>query len=158
LPYAPFVERLGVLGFDAAGVRAARSLPFVYVFGRSHFAVSFYGANIFPDTISIALEQPGTRELVTGKFVIEVRENPSELWLAVELASRGAGPGEAAAGAPLAEAIAGGVVDVLLRLNSEFANYVPVERRRPRVTLWPPGHPEYFPAGVKHRYSRPASS
>jgi phenylacetate-CoA ligase len=41
-----------------------------------------------------------------------------------------------------------------MRLNSEFAHYVPAERRRPRVTLWPAGHAEYFPVGVKHRYSR----
>jgi phenylacetate-CoA ligase len=39
-------------------------------------------------------------------------------------------------------------------LNSEFTHYVPKARQRPLVTLWPPGHPAYFPVGVKHRYSR----
>jgi phenylacetate-CoA ligase len=52
------------------------------------------------------------------------------------------------------ERVADAVTEVLLRLNSEFAHYVPAPRQRPRVTLWPPGHPEYFPVGVKHRYSR----
>ena len=42
----------------------------------------------------------------------------------------------------------------LLRLNSEFANYVPAEYRVAHVTLRPAGDPEYFPIGVKHRYTR----
>jgi phenylacetate-CoA ligase len=42
----------------------------------------------------------------------------------------------------------------LLRLNSEFAHYVPADRQRPRVELAPLGDPTYFPIGVKHRYTR----
>ncbi|HEX7843191.1 MAG TPA: hypothetical protein VF469_37225 [Kofleriaceae bacterium] len=160
LPYADLIARLGRMGFDAeaearrGGPRGVRPLPFVYVFGRSHFAVSYYGANVFPDTVIIGLEQPTVRELVTGKFVLEVREDDDsnrELWIAVELSAAGAGapPG------PLRDALAESILAVLLRLNSEFANYVPAARQRPRITLWPTGHPEYFPVGVKHRYSRP---
>lgn len=159
-PYAALIARLGELGFDAeacarrGGPRGVRPLPFVYVFGRSHFAVSYYGANVFPDTVTIGLEQPAIRDLVTGKFVLEVREDERrdrQLWIAVELSARGAGspPG------PLGDAVAESILAVLLRLNSEFAHYVPTERQRPRITLWPTGHPEYFPVGVKHRYSRP---
>jgi phenylacetate-CoA ligase len=158
--YGEMLDRLRALGFDAEaavrphGERAIRRLPFVYVFGRSHFAVSYYGANIFPEMIGVALEQPATREWVTGKFVMEVEEDlgrDRELHVAVELApSRGsAQPPES-----LADLAAEAMLAALMRLNSEFANYVPAERRRPRVTLWPAGHPEYFPVGVKHRYSR----
>ena len=53
-----------------------------------------------------------------------------------------------------AEAIADCVLAQLLRLNSEFAHYTPPERRRPRIELKPAGDPEWFPAGVKHRYTR----
>ena len=35
-----------------AGLRARRQ-PFVYVFGRANFTLSFFGANIFPETISL---------------------------------------------------------------------------------------------------------
>ncbi len=121
------------------------------MFGRSHFAVSYYGANVFPDTVSIGLEQPETRAFVTGKFVLEVKEDEQrnrQLSIAVELA-----PGTEAEPI-LCDKIAEAVLAVLLRLNSEFANYVPAERRRPLVTLWPTGHPEYFPVCVKHRYAR----
>ena len=157
VPYRVMIERLRDFGFDAeqaawkSGATRLHRLPFVYVFGRSHFAVSYYGANIFPDTVSIGLEQPETRAFVTGKFVLEVQEDERrdrQLSVAVELA-----PG-AVAEAALGDQLAQSMLAVLLRLNSEFANYVPPERRLPLVTLWPAGHPEYFPVGVKHRYAR----
>ncbi len=83
---------------------------------------------------------------------MEAREEPDrnrELTIAVELA------GGVEASGDLSQAVAGSVLAQLLRFNSEFANYVPSSRQRPRVTLLPAGHPEYFPVGVKHRYSRP---
>jgi phenylacetate-CoA ligase len=159
IPYAALMATLRRLGFDAeaearrGGSRGVRPLPFVYVFGRSHFAVSYYGANVFPDTVIIGLEQPALREMVTGKFVLEVREDERrdrQLWIAVELSAAGA----AASPGPLADAVGDSILAVLLRLNSEFAGYVPPDRQRPRITLWPSGHPDYFPVGVKHRYSR----
>jgi phenylacetate-CoA ligase len=151
------IARVRELGLDAEaevrrhGERGARPLPFAYVFGRSHLAVSYYGANVFPETVSIALEQPDTREWVTGKFVMEVTEDAHRdrhLAVAVELAP-GAAPGDARA-----SLVADAIVEVLRRLNSEFASYVPPERQRPSVTLRPAGDPEYFPPGVKHRYVR----
>ncbi|MGR9088642.1 MAG: phenylacetate--CoA ligase family protein, partial [Gammaproteobacteria bacterium] len=42
----------------------------------------------------------------------------------------------------------------LQRLNSEFAHYVPPAKQTPRVELLPFGNADYFPAGVKHRYTR----
>ena len=161
LPYPTLIERLRDFGFDAeeearaAGAMRLHRLPFVYVFGRSHFAVSYYGANVFPDTVSIGLEQPHTRAFVTGKFVLEVNEDEQrdrQLTIAVELAPN------VSADPELATQIAQAILAVLLRLNSEFANYVPVERRLPVVTLWPAGHPDYFPVGVKHRYARKQSA
>ena len=50
--------------------------------------------------------------------------------------------------------IAESILAQLRRLNSEFANYVPAEYQLPRVRLAALGDPEYFPLGVKHRYTR----
>jgi phenylacetate-CoA ligase len=50
--------------------------------------------------------------------------------------------------------IANAIRQELLRLNSEFANFVPAQHQMPQVTLAPAGDPEYFPVGVKHRYTR----
>lgn len=126
-------------------------LPFVYVFGRSLFTVSFFGANVYPENVTVGLEQPGISDTVTGKFVIESVEDADRdrmLRITVETA-----PGATADAALIAESVRA----QLVRLNSEFAHYVPVERQLPEVALRPAGDPEYFPAGVKHRYTRPAS-
>lgn len=153
-----FQDMLDVLaghGFDPVAEldtdRGARNMPFVYVFGRSDFTVSYFGANIYPENVTVGLEKTGIKEWVTGKFVIEVIEDANRdqhLSVMVELA-----PGEGAS-AQRRAAMAASIESELLRLNSEFANYVPPERRTPRVTLLDTGDPNYFPAGVKHRYSR----
>jgi phenylacetate-coenzyme A ligase PaaK-like adenylate-forming protein len=142
------VAELG--GPDAHGIRPQ---PFAYVFGRSHFTVSYFGANVYPENVTVGLEQPAVSGWVTGKFVLEVTSdadgNP-HLSVTVELA-----PGEAG-GAARARVLAESVRAQLQRLNSEFAHYVPAGDQLPLVTLRPAGDPEYFPAGVKHRYTRGA--
>ena len=50
--------------------------------------------------------------------------------------------------------IAESILTHLLRLNGEFASYTPAEYRAPRVTLHAAGDAEWFPVGVKHRYTR----
>jgi phenylacetate-CoA ligase len=123
-------------------------LPFVFVFGRSLFTVSFFGANIYPENVTVGLEQPGISEWVTGKFVLETYEDTDrnrQLRITVELAPDRTGDADLPAMA---------IRDQLLRLNSEFAHYVPAERQLPEVVLCPAGDPEYFPVGVKHRYTR----
>ncbi|MBH0780800.1 phenylacetate--CoA ligase family protein [Nocardia bovistercoris] len=126
-------------------------LPFVYVFGRSLHAVSLYGANVFPETVTIGLEQPPASAWVTGKFVLEVPEDADgdvRLRVTVELVpDHIATPDDASA---VAEVIR----DELVRRNSEYANYVPRERHLPEIRLLPVGDPDYFPVGVKHRYTR----
>ena len=69
--HAPMIAFLEHHGFSpkAAG---ARELPFVYVFGRSSLAVSFYRANVYPENIAPALEQRSCASLVTGKFMLQV--------------------------------------------------------------------------------------
>jgi phenylacetate-CoA ligase len=157
LGYDAMLAKLRALGCDPvkavldSGGPAPRRQPFVWVFGRTDFTVSFFGANVFPETISLGLEQPEIRARVTGKFVMQVQEGLADkprLTIAVELAA-GAGGDDA-----FGEAVAAAVLAQLRRLNSEFANYVPAEFQKPLVTLYPTGHPDYFPVGVKHRYSR----
>ena len=126
-------------------------LPFVYVFGRSHFALSFYGANVYPENVAVGLEQPELATLLSGKFVLEVghdAEQNAHLRLTAELLR------DAAATPGLEREVAESVRRELVRSNSEFGAYVPEARRSPEVTLRPFGDPEYFPIGVKHRYTR----
>jgi phenylacetate-CoA ligase len=136
---------------DGMAGRGARPLPFVYVFGRSNFTVSYFGANIYPENITVGLEQDGIASFVTGKFVLQAVEGLDDaphLAIAVELA-----PG-VEADQPKRDSIAQSILAQLLRLNSEFQAYTPPEFRLPRVTLKPTGDPDWFPVGVKHRYTR----
>ena len=143
-------------GFDPLAAladqeRGARPLPFVFVFGRSDFTVSYFGANIYPENITVGLEQPEIAAQVTGKFVLQVAEDADRnrrLFVVVELA-----PGTEETDA-LQNAIAASLRFHLLRLNSEFANYVPASYQTPDVALMPHGDSAYFPLGVKHRYTR----
>ena len=150
--YGEMLDFLAEQGVELDGGGGAEpALPFVYVFGRSHFAVSFYGANVYPENVSAGIEQPEFASLLTGKFVLEVTEDAGRdaaLRLTVELARGAAGRSE------LTERIALSVRREPERLNSEFANYVPAARRTPRVELRAFGDAEYFPVGVKHRYTR----
>jgi phenylacetate-CoA ligase len=156
VPYETMRTFLAEWGFDplmslGEGARGVHPLPFVYVFGRSDFTVSYFGANIYPENVTVGLEQDPVKAWVTGKFVLQVQEDTDRnrrLSVVVELA-----PG-VEAGEERQQAIADSILTHLLRLNGEFANYVPVEYRMPRIALAPTGDPEYFPVGVKHRYTR----
>ncbi|MGH3708285.1 MAG: phenylacetate--CoA ligase family protein, partial [Pseudonocardiaceae bacterium] len=78
----------------------------------------------------------------------EDAEHDRSLAIAVELAPGVAGTAE------MRRRIAQSIADQLRRLNSEFAHYTPPEHQLPQVSLHQAGDPEYFPPGVKHRYSR----
>ena len=160
ISYDTMLEFLAEWGFDPVAnlrsqtqelPRGIHTLPFVYVFGRSNFTVSYFGANIYPENVTVGLEQGGITEWVTGKFVLQVKEDADKnrfLSIVVELA-----PG-VEGGEEQRQAITSSILSQLLRLNSEFANYVPSEYQTPQVTLASMGDSEYFPIGVKHRYTR----
>ncbi len=152
VPFDTMLEFVTSRGFQpGVGQRGHRPMPFAYVFGRADFTISYFGANVYPENVTVGLEQPPIDRWVTGKFVMQVREDDDHntyLSIVVEL-----GPGVAPEPA-MAEAIQQSVLGHLTRLNSEFAHYVPAERQPPRIELAQLGDPAWFPAGVKHRYTR----
>ncbi len=89
---------------------------------------------------------------MTGKFVMQIARTRDEdpiLHIVVELAAHAE-----SSGGPARWDLARAIRAEVERVNSEFLHYAPEERRTPRVELLPLGHPEYFPVGVKHRYTR----
>jgi len=149
-----FLREHGVKAYDDLGLDKnfkPRNLPFVYVFGRADFTVSYYGANIYPENVTVGLEQAEITDWVTGKFVLETQENENSdkyLHIAVELLP-GIEPDE-----KMSLVIAKSIRAQLLRLNSEFASYTPKERQLPKISLCAFADSKYFPTGVKHRYTR----
>ena len=157
ISYQEMLDYLNTQNFDPLAELALDNnskhypFPFVYVFGRSNFVLSYYGANIYPENIQVGLEQPNISDAVTGKFVMEIKQDQDQnsyLAIAVELAI------EVNSHQELKNAIANSIHSQLIRLNSEYANYVPVHRQLPEISLYKFGDPNYFPVGVKHRYTR----
>ena len=144
-----FASRRGfVANLDERGIT---EMPFVYVFGRADFTISYFGANVYPENVTVGLEQSPIDSWVTGKFVMQVREDEDRnpyLAITVEL-----GPG-VAPDATKSDLIGESILRHLRRLNSEFAHFVPTERQPPQIELAPQGDPVWFPVGVKHRYTR----
>ena len=131
--------------------RQVRALPFVYVFGRADFTVSFYGANIFPENITAGLEKPDVNGWVTGKFVLESKEAPNgDKYLSITVELR---PG-VSADLEKSLVVAETLRSTLVSINSEFRNYTPEDKQLPWVSLLPFEDPMYFPPGTKHRYTR----
>ena len=136
-----------VLGLGAK----IRPLPLVFVFGREDFTISFYGANIYPENISVGLEQPALIDRVTGKFILEAIEGlDGEPRLRITVECRQTFDGAEG----LKEILQQTLEHELDRLNSEFRHYVPKERKTPEIVLKPFGAPDDFPLGIKHRYTR----
>jgi phenylacetate-CoA ligase len=148
-----FLSEQGIRAISKLGLAEnyrPRNLPFVYVFGRADFTVSYYGANIYPENVTVGLEQPEILSWVTGKFVLETQESENgdkSLHIAVELLPD-IDPAET-----IKLMIAKSIRTQLLRLNSEFANYTPSERQLPTISLHSFADPDYFPIGVKHKHT-----
>ena len=101
--------------------------------------------------VAVGVEQPALLAVLSGKFVMQLAHDADQnpwLEITVELL-----PGQVGSEV-LEQDVAASVQRELERLNSEFKNYAPPERRRPRIRLLPHAEPNYFPVGVKHRYTR----
>ncbi len=56
------------------------NLPFVYLYERSDFSVTFMGATIYPEEIRRALLTKSITKYITGKFTLEVIQNQNAFY------------------------------------------------------------------------------
>ena len=84
---------------------------------------------------------------ITGKFVAEIID--ARLTVHVELAVARSSNSDTAI---LIDGIGQSILAELKRLNSEYANYVPVDVQLHLVRLYGFGNEEYFKVVVKHKY------
>jgi phenylacetate-CoA ligase len=128
------------------------NLPFVYVFERSDFSVSFFAFQIYPESIRKALLEQELPNKVTGKCAMHVTydaEGVQQFIVHVELMSGISASDE------LSERIAEIVQRRLLNENSEYrktSEEVGLTRVRPLIQLWPYEHPDYFKVGGKQKW------
>ncbi len=96
------------------------------------------------------LDQPSMQAHTTGKFVLHVATDADQntrLGVKVELAQG------TEADEKLQRKVAEAILEQLLRLNSEYGAYVAAEVQLPLVELYPCGDAQWFPVGVKHKYT-----
>lgn len=138
---------------EKAGIAASIwNLPFVYVFERSDFSVSFFAFQVYPETVRKALLEPDLEDILTGKCTLNVdydEEGTQHLYVHIELAIGTKSTEELQARVTVA------VTERLLEENSEYrktSEEVGVVNVTPIVTLWEYGHDEHFKAGGKHKW------
>ncbi len=126
-------------------------LPFVYVYERRDFSVSFYGFTVYPETIRRALLSPVLENSVTGRFTMEVKYDPDHnqrLDINVEL-KNGVTNSES-----LKQAVTDTLVERLKIENSPYRRtYETIDgRAEPNVIFWEHHHPKYFNPVIKQRW------
>lgn len=127
------------------------NLPFVHVYERSDFSVSFFAFQIYPETIRKALQEQSLTDSVTGKFTMLVKYDKNSnqyLEINVELKENVKESSE------LQERVQHLVAKRLLEENSEYRKTTEEfpDRTIPEIVFWPYEDPTYFRVGVKQRW------
>lgn len=126
-------------------------LPFVHVYERSDFSVSFYAFQIYPETIRRAFLKRSLEKGVTGKFTMMVKFDKAQnqfLEINAEMKS----------GIRKSKRLELEIRDVvnnqLLEESSEYRETYGMIRKRalPRIVLWPYEDTTFFKPGVKQKW------
>lgn len=152
------IKKFSNYGIDlykkARGVKIADTiwnLPFVHVYERSDFSVSFFAFQIYPETIRKALQDKSLESKLTGKFTMMVKYNKqSNQFLEINVELK-AGVKESDV---LKNTIRELIVKRLLKENSEYrktSEEYP-DRTIPKIVLWPYEDPTYFKSGTKQKW------
>jgi phenylacetate-CoA ligase len=127
------------------------NLPFVYVYERSDFSVTFIGAQIYPEEIRRALLKVEHEHVITGRFTMisgYTKNAKNFLEINIEL-KKGA-----TASPELVRELTQTIVDGLLKDNSEYRSSYGASKAAaiPKIKLWPKDHPVYFSGQGKQKW------
>jgi phenylacetate-CoA ligase len=137
---------------EAAGItNTLWNLPFVYVYERNDFSVSYYAFQLYPDTIRRALQHDGLGGSLTGKFTMSVDYDDNgrqQLNIQVELKHN----------VESTEKLADMVLEVIhTHLIAESSEYRETHKMvgpdaKPHIHLWEYEDPTYFRPGTKQKW------
>lgn len=126
-------------------------LPFVYVYERSDFSVSFFAFQIYPETIRKALYHRSLTSTLTGKFTMMVRfDTRANQSLTIHLELKYGKKPTTRLKRTAVERIMG----QLLAENSEFRKTHEEYPKQtiPEIHFWPYEHPTHFAPGGKQKW------
>jgi phenylacetate-CoA ligase len=127
------------------------NLPFVYVYERNDFSVSYYAFLIYPDMIRRAIQTDELFRRITGKFTMLVdydQAGRQQLHIYLEMQ-----PG-VHADEKFAEELRERIHVHLLQESSEYRETTLIvgKNAKPHVKLWPYEDPTYFRVGTKQKW------
>ncbi len=158
----PYKKAVGILkknGYDIENELIANNLadthwktPFVYVYERNDFSVSYYAFNVYPEPIRKALQQKSIAEELTGKFTIYVdyaKNGQQRLYVVAERTSSSKEDSLV-----LAKRSRDLIHEMLLRESTEYPELFQMKGviAKPVVTLRNYEDPEYFKPGTKQKW------
>jgi phenylacetate-CoA ligase len=152
-------EKLKSVGLDVEVAAKARdisdtlwNLPYVYLYERNDFSVSYYAFQLYPDTVRRALQHDGLEHTLTGKFTMHVEYNDAgrqQLLIHVEL-KHGVEPND-----ELVTEVLECIQEKLIQESSEYRETYKMigSEAMPIVSLWNYEDPTYFRPGVKQKWT-----
>jgi len=145
-------------GIDVPGIARENNientlwnLPFVYVYERGDFTVSYYAFLIYPDTVRRGLQHDDLHDRITGKFTMEVDYDDTgrqKLHIHIEVKHGVHKSTE------LAAHLQQTLHETLCNESSEYRETFGMvgEVVRPVIHLWTYEDPTYFRAGTKQNW------
>jgi phenylacetate-CoA ligase len=126
------------------------NLPFVYVYERNDFSVSYYAFLIYPEMIRDALQKPEVSEYITGKFTMFVDYSKSgrqQFHVNVE-------KHQAVNHKNLEKLVLDTIHKTLLKESSEYREVFQMMGLivKPHIRLWEYEDPIYFRPGGKQKW------
>lgn len=126
-------------------------IPFVHVYERKDFSISFYAFQIYPETIRKALQRRELARALTGKFTMMTKYDFAQnQYIEINIEMKA----EVRRSKGLEEKVQKAVVAGLLKESSEyretFGNIG--QRALPKIILWPYEYPRYFKPGTKQKW------
>jgi phenylacetate-CoA ligase len=127
------------------------NLPFLYVYERNDFSVSYYAFLIYPDMVRRALQTSQFNKLLTGKFTMLVdynKEGRQKLHINCEM-KHGVKNSDG-----LNHKVREALHDNLVKESSEYRETVGLvsDEAKPVIKLWDYEDPTYFRAGTKQKW------
>ncbi len=158
LPRGELQDRLSRAGVDTPTLAQEQgisdtlwNLPFVYIYERNDFSVSYYAFLVYPDTIRRALEDSELAQIVTGKFTMLVEyDDTGRQRLHINI--------EGKSGISPSDDTAQHLQEILhTSLQAESSEYRETAKTvgevvKPLVKLWEYEDPTYFKPGTKQKW------
>jgi phenylacetate-CoA ligase len=127
------------------------NLPYVYVYERNDFSVSYYAFLIYPDMIRRALQQDKLQEVITGKFTMLVdysSKGRQQLQLHIEMTH------DTKQSPSLKKKIQSKIHNSLIDESSEYreTHAMVGDVVKPIINLWQYEDSTYFKPGTKQKW------